>query len=407
VTGDVSAGGHLLQHVLAFVHLLRATGVKVSNGQTLDLARALDVVPITSRDDFRGAARSTLICRHEDLPLFDAAFSFYWRTGSEFDPSMLAIPLLRSKTRALRLPPRPRGGSDGDGTPRDEREERVGTTLTFSAVENLRHKDFGQFSHDEVQQCRALLRRMSWRIEPRRTRRRRPARRGSALDLRRMFRRNMRFGGEPLEIRRRAPRLRPRPLVVVCDISGSMDRYSRVLLQFCHAISAGMRHVEAFVFGTRLTRITRLLRHRDIDDAVSLVSKQVVDWSGGTRIGDAVKSFNFVWGRRVLGRSPVVLLISDGWDRGDPALLGGELARLQRSCHRLIWLNPLLGSPGYQPLTRGMQAALPHIDDFLPVHNLISLEQLAERLATLSATRPERRQTPAAGAAPLTRKALP
>lgn len=187
-------------------------------------------------------------------------------------------------------------------------------------------------------------------------------------------------------------RTEPRPLVLICDISGSMERYSRILLQFAHAISAGLGDVETFVFGTRLTRITRQLRHKDIDDAIDAVSKHVVDWSGGTRIGEAIKEFNFRWGRRVLGRSPVVLLISDGWDRGDPELLAREMDRLQRSCHRLIWLNPLLGTPGYEPLTVGMQAALPFVDDFLPVHNLVSLEQLGAKLASLSAQRPPRRQ---------------
>ncbi len=173
-----------------------------------------------------------------------------------------------------------------------------------------------------------------------------------------------------------------------------MDRYSRILLQFVHTISNGLRDVEAFVFGTRLTRITRMLRERDIDDAVAEVSKHVLDWSGGTRIGAALKEFNFVWGRRVLGRGAVVLLISDGWDRGDPELLSREMARLQRSCHRLIWLNPLLGSRDYQPLTQGMQAALPYVDDFLPVHNLLSLEQLGAKLSALGSARPARKQRP-------------
>jgi uncharacterized protein with von Willebrand factor type A (vWA) domain len=235
---------------------------------------------------------------------------------------------------------------------------------------------------------------MRWQIEERPTRRRRPDRRGRVLDFRRTLRRSTRYGGELVELAWRETRTTPRPLVVICDISGSMERYSRILLQFVHAITEGVDEVESFVFGTRLTRITRQLRHRDIDDALDAVSKHVLDWSGGTRIGDAVKEFNFRWGRRVLGRGPVVLLISDGWDRGEPELLRREMDRLQRSCHRLIWLNPLLGSPGYEPLTVGMQAALPFVDDFLPVHNLVSLEQLGAKLATLAAKAPARRQRP-------------
>jgi uncharacterized protein with von Willebrand factor type A (vWA) domain len=233
---------------------------------------------------------------------------------------------------------------------------------------------------------------MRWKIEQRPNRRRRPERSGRTLDMRRTLRQNMRYGGEMLTLAWRETQREPRPLVVICDISGSMERYSRILLQFVHAVSSGLGDVECFVFGTRLTRITRQLRHKDIDDSIDAVTKHVRDWSGGTRIGDAVKEFNYRWGRRVLGRGPVVLLISDGWDRGDPATLSHEMDRLQRSCHRLIWLNPLLGSPGYEPLTLGMQAALPFVDDFLPVHNLVSLEQLGQRLSTIGDARTARRQ---------------
>jgi uncharacterized protein with von Willebrand factor type A (vWA) domain len=173
-----------------------------------------------------------------------------------------------------------------------------------------------------------------------------------------------------------------------------MDRYSRLLLQFIHTVENDMARVEAFVFGTRLTRITRTLKKRPIDEAITRVSKEVQDWAGGTRIGESIQSFNQEWARRVLRNGAVVLIISDGWDRGDPQLLGNEMMRLQRSCYRLIWLNPLLGSPRYQPLTRGMQAALPYIDDFLPVHNMESLELLADHLAKIGQTRPDRRQAP-------------
>jgi uncharacterized protein with von Willebrand factor type A (vWA) domain len=387
--------GNLLSHVLAFTQMLHSMGVPVSTGQTLDLVRALEHAPIVSREDFRGAARCTLISRREDLPQFDAAFEFFWRSGGGFDPAMLAIPVMKVPTKPPRLPrQRPEGDEDegqGQGE-REEQEERVGLTLQFSALESLRTKDFGSFSFEEVQAAKELLRALEWRIPPRRTRRKRPAPRGRLLDMRRMLRHNLRFGGEPVELTYREPRQRQRPLVVLCDISGSMDRYSRILLQFVHTISNGLHDVESFVFGTRLTRITRLLREKDIDEAVGAVSKQVVDWSGGTRIGDAIKEFNYLWGRRVLGRGPVVLLISDGWDRGDPKVLGREMERLQRSCYRLIWLNPLLGSANYRPLTQGIQAALPFVDDFLPVHNLLSLEQLGERLSALGTRRPSRKQ---------------
>ncbi|GAB4154367.1 MAG: VWA domain-containing protein [Roseiflexaceae bacterium] len=381
---------HLLGHVVAFVHLLRIMGVEVSTGQTLDLVRALDHVSIISRSDFQHAARATLICKREDLPQFEAAFAFFWRTPS-FDPMMMALPVVKMPPRNLRLPT-PKKGSDGDGGDREEQEERLSLTMTYSQGETLRSKDFGAFTWEEVQACKELMKKLTLRVAPRRTRRTKPTPRGHRIDMRRMLRHNMRYGGEPIILPRKEVRTRQRPLVVLCDISGSMDRYSRILLQFVHVISNGLHDVEAFVFGTRLTRITRLLRERDIDEAVAMVSKQVVDWSGGTRIGETMKQFNYQWGRRVLGRGPVVLLISDGWDRGDPKLLGREMERLQRSCHRLIWLNPLLGSANYQPLTQGMQAALPHVDDFLPVHNLLSLEQLGEKLASVGVSRPERKQ---------------
>lgn len=388
-------GGHLMTHLLSFGYLLHEMGVPVSPGQMLDLIDALKYVPITRREDFRAAARATLVLRREDLPLFDMAFEFFWRKSGltpEQELMMMGLSQTRVPQRQLRLPKRkPDAASEAD-RPKEEQEDEVEIQLTYSRSEALHTKDFGQFSWEEVQQCKELLRRMSWKIEDRPNRRRRPDRSGRTLDIRRTLRQNMRYGGEPVTLAWRETQREPRPLVVLCDISGSMERYSRILLQFVHAISSGVGDVESFVFGTRLTRITRQLRHKDIDDAVDAVTKHVRDWSGGTRIGDAIREFNYRWGRRVLGRGPVVLLISDGWDRGEPDLLSHEMDRLQRSCHRLIWLNPLLGSPGYEPLTLGMQAALPFVDDFLPVHNLVSLEQLGQRLSTLSKTPTARRQ---------------
>ena len=224
---------------------------------------------------------------------------------------------------------------------------------------------------------------LTWQLEPRRTRRTVAAAHGKLLDLRRTLRHNLRYGGEPLELPRRQRKVKRRPLVVICDISGSMERYSRVLLQFIYAVSSRLDRVESFVFSTRLTRITRQLRTRDVDHALDEATAAITDWAGGTRIGEAIKHFNYQWARRVLNQGAVVLIISDGWDRGDVTLLGREMDRLHRSCHRLIWLNPLLSDVDYEPLVRGMQAALPHIDDFLPVHNLASLEQLADKLSKL------------------------
>jgi uncharacterized protein with von Willebrand factor type A (vWA) domain len=271
-------------------------------------------------------------------------------------------------------------------------EESLADAFSYSPAEVLREKDFADFTEDELAQIRRFMQQLTWEIGRRRSRRKVASPKGRFVDPRRTMRRSLQTGGVPLTIARRETKTKPRQLVVICDVSGSMDRYSRILLQFIYAIENGMAKVEAFVFGTRLTRVTRLLKHHDIDEAMRRVAREVQDWSGGTRIGQSLQTFNQEWSRRVLRNGAVVLIISDGWDRGDPDLLAREMARLQRSCYRLIWLNPLLGLPRYEPLTRGMQAALPYIDDFMPIHNFASLEALAKHLSQIDQKRPVRRQ---------------
>jgi len=273
----------------------------------------------------------------------------------------------------------PRPGEDG--VPED--------SSGYSPEELLRRKDFEDLTWAEAEQVKHLLAQAPWRMAERRTRRLRPSS-GGRIDLRRTIRHGIRSSGELVRLLHRQPRMRRRPLVLLCDVSGSMERYSRLLLIFAHAI-ARREDVETFVFSTRLTRITRLLRRRDIDRALSEVGRSVHDFSGGTRIGQAMAMFNRVWARRVLSHGAVVIVVSDGWDRGDPELLATELARLRRMSHRLIWLNPLLGSEGYEPVTRGMAAALPHTDDFLSAHNLEALDQLGGLLAGIDRRRPTRR----------------
>jgi uncharacterized protein with von Willebrand factor type A (vWA) domain len=229
---------------------------------------------------------------------------------------------------------------------------------------------------------RSGLERLTWNLKERRTRRWGPGR-GSRIDLRRALSRSLRTGGEITELPRRRRRTRPRPIVLLCDVSGSMEHYTRTLLLFAHTLSRGTRDVEAFLFATRLTRITMELRAPKPDAAMAAVSRAVKDWSGGTRIGEALRSFHQRWRRRTLHGSSVVILISDGWDRGDPQLLREEIARLHRSCHRLVWLNPLIGTVDYAPLTRGLQAALPFVDDFLPVRTLRDIRDLALHLGAL------------------------
>ena len=385
--------GHLLHNLLLFGRVLRELGLDVHAGRMLDVIRALEYVDVGRKRDFYVTLLSLLVHRQRDLPLFDEAFRVFWRRPVD----RLTTMDLRSlgEQRRYRQPqvgPPLGGDSSAETDSRGVQDmDEVELTQTYSPQEVLREKDFAKFSPREVSQAKAMMVEMAWDLGRRRSRRWEPGR-GPTLDLRRTLRRNLKYGGEPLDLARRQVRDKPRPLVLICDVSGSMERYTRMLLHFIHCVTRDLERVETFLFATRLTRITHYLEHRDIDRAVTEVARVVPDWAGGTRIGEAIRNFNFHWARRILGRGAVVLLISDGWDRGEPDLLHREMVRLQRSCRRLIWLNPLLGSADYHPLTRGMQAALPFVDDFLPVHNLSSLEDLASHLNTLSTQRPARRQ---------------
>ncbi len=388
--------GAILPNLLMFGEVLRRLGLEIGSANMLDLVRATEFVPIGgSRNDFRLAARALLVHKQSDLALFDEAFQVFWRRPAH-GRSMRDLRSMgeERRYRTPRVMPHREDASDGppgsEGSEDvDDRQPVVDLQRSFSAREVLRQRDFAEFTPTEVSAARALMSELAWDLGRRRTRRLTWGD-GAEIDLRRSMRRSLSHGGEILDFARRRRKTKPRPLVLICDVSGSMERYTRMLLHFLHTVALSGQQLEAFLFATRLTRITRHLETRGVDQAVAQVAHAVPDWAGGTRIGEAIKAFNYRWARRVLRGGPVVLVISDGWDRGDPDLLGREMARLQRSCHRLIWLNPLLGSPTYQPLTRGMQAALPHIDDFLPAHNLHSLQELARHLSNLS----DRRQLP-------------
>lgn len=404
----------ILENVVLFARLLRRAGLTVGTGQILDLTRALEVIDIGRRDDFYHALRVVLVGRREDLPVFDTLFRVFWNARTaDFLKERAAldrqadtgVDLIEdcvpdrdnadtSRPRTLEIVS-PDEADEEDGDDADQPGPQTQILLAYSRDEILRHKDFEAYTADELRRARRLMQEIRWKIARRRTRRFQASPVGRFLDLRRTIRKNLRNGGEVFELSQRRYRTRPRPLVLLCDISGSMDRYSRTLLQFLHTVEHGLDRVEAFVFATRLTRITRQLRTRDPGSALNEVSNAVQDWSGGTRIGEALRAFNFGWSKRVLGRGAIVMIISDGWDRGDIETLRDEIARLQRNCYRLIWLNPLLGMPSYQPLTQGIQAALPFVDDFLPVHNLDSLEALGRHLQHIEGRRPTRRQKPA------------
>jgi hypothetical protein len=385
---------YFLKNLLIFGRLLRLMGINVGTSEMMDLTIALGAVDIGKKWDVYHTVRSALIHRHEDYPLFDQAWRLFWRRPSDQKAIRLDMPAdPRMLPKPLRLPQTPRDAT-GNGRERDEEDVSVHSLQSFSQNEILRQKDFGSFTWEEVQAAKRLMQQMDWHVGERHTRRKEPIRTGEYLDLRRVVRNNLRYGGEFLSLSWKQRKTKPRPLVILCDISGSMEQYTRMLLHFIHTISTGFDFdkVEAFLFSTRLTRITRPLAHKDVDDAMDAVEAQVQDWSGGTRIGEALHKFNFYWARRVLGRGAVVMIISDGWDRGEPQQLAREMERLQKSCHRLIWLNPLIGSEGYQPLTQGLVAALPYVDDFLSVRNLNSLESLGKQLSQLSDQRPARRQ---------------
>jgi uncharacterized protein with von Willebrand factor type A (vWA) domain len=398
----VSAASHLLANLVVFTRLLRGLGLPVTAEQTATLAQALEATGLSRRGDVRAAARSVLVGRREHLEAFDRAFDAFFRARPGADGTLDLGEIVtrgQQKKKVQAVAAAPPGETAAEG-PRIE-ETLVEVTFTWSDRELLRRKDFAELTPEEAGEVLRLMREQVFAPEPRRTRRRMAAARGPFPDPRRTLRKSLRFGGEPLELAFRRIKHKRRPLVVLCDVSGSMEPYSRMLLTFLYTLSGSTDRLEAFVFGTRLTRITRELRHKNVDRALKEAAAAVADWGGGTRIGECLRRFNVDWGRRVLGQGAVAVVISDGWDRGDPERLAREMERLQRSCERLIWLNPLLGSPGYEPLTRGIVAALPFADEFLPVHNLASLEQLARLLRRLSRRLPDAPAERARQASPL------
>ena len=351
--------------------VLRAQGTRVGVGELLAAVRCLQEVDAASREDVRLALRTVLCSQHVDLERFDLAFVAVFGDGRV--PLSPEDPL--GALGHIKRPAPVMGLADAGGGVADEESEIV--PAAWSDVELLHQKDFARYTDAEMALARELINRLARRHPMRVSRRTRPSRRREHVpDLRATVYQSLRTGGDPLHRRWRAPTVRPRQVVLVCDVSGSMAPYSRMLLQYMHASVAAQRRVEAFAFGTRLTRITQELAGRDHDLALDRATAAVTDFSGGTRIGAAIAELNRVHGRRI-GRGAVVIVLSDGWDRGDPEQLDVEMARLRRAAYRLVWLNPLAAHPDYQPLARGMQAAVPHTDRLLAGNSLASLEELA------------------------------
>ena len=370
----------LVSNLLALGRVLRQHGIDVHPGRLLDVIDALGYLELGSRGDVYYACRALLVHRPEQIPIFDRVFNAFWlgeRVATPHQPYADEHRAVVETNGVLELADVNRDGQEHDAT--DTTEHR---RPTWSDLGVLATKDFEAFTAAEIAEGTAALSLLVWHPGERRTRRWVRGR-GSKIDLRRSIAESLRTDADVVTLWRRTRALRPRPLVLLCDISRSMDRYSRMLLHFAHGIASPHRRVEAFLISTTLTRVTRQLRLAKPDEALAAVSRSVNDWSGGTRIGEALKEFHQRWGRRVLNGGPVVLLISDGWDCGDPAELAAQIARLQRSCYRLIWLSPLAGTEGYEPLTRGLEAALPFVDDFLPARTLTNLADLTVHLNAL------------------------
>jgi len=378
--------GRLVANIMHFARTLRTAGLPVGPGKVVDAVAAIRAVGVANRSDFYWTLHAVFVNRPDQRLIFDQAFHVFWRN-----------PELLKKMMSLVLPqmtidmPQENGAEmarrlaealhpDREARETGESEVELDAAMTFSDREQLRGMDFEKMSLDELAQAKAAIARLRLPVHDLRTRRFAPHPRGARADMRATLRAALRFGG-PIELKRKRARRRPPPLVVLCDISGSMARYSRVFLHFMHSITNDRDRVHTFVFGTRLTNITRYLRNRDVDLALDRVAEAVADWSGGTRIGHCLCEFNRFWSRRVLGQGAVVLMITDGLDRDVGTGLAAEMDRLHRSCRRLIWLNPLLRYQGFEPKSLGMRAMLPHVDEFRPVHNLESLESLIEALS--------------------------
>ncbi len=385
------AGGNFTANLLVFVRLLRYSGVKISTYQAQSLAEALPAIDLSCRADVYHTMRAFLVLHRAHHELFDRAFELFWLDRSSWQLELATRPGAASSIKPGGKDPGGDNATAGRKLALDLRQPDVDEdpdpadqpwiSPTYSPAEILRQKDFSDYTEEDLALASQLLKNRRWLEAQRRSRRRiRKSSLADQLDFPRSVRKSLKQGGEFFDLAWLTRKSKPRPIVILCDVSGSMARYSRIFLHFMYTLVNETSRMETFVFGTRLTRVTRALRQRDVDDALAKTSELVFDWAGGTRIGQSLREFNFRWARRVLRHGAQVIIISDGWDRGEIQLLEAEISRLRRRASRLIWLNPLLGSPDYQPLVRGIQAVLPFVDDFLPLHNLLSLEALALKI---------------------------
>jgi len=386
-------GGKFAENIMHFARVLRRAGLPVGPGKVIEALKAVEVAGVRRREDFYWTLHAVFVNRRDQRELFDQTFHIFWRNPDLLEKMMsLVLPttFLEDSTAQEREKASRRVSDalapESESMPSAKGEEEgdtieIDATLTYSDQEQLRVMDFESMSAEEVALAKKAIARLRLPIVAVPTRRFRPSARGQKIDMRRSLRASLRSGGDTIPLRRRARVLRHPPLVVLCDISGSMSQYSRMFLHFLHAITNDRDRVHTFLFGTRLTNVTRYLRTRDVDVALEKIGQSVEDWSGGTRIGQTLADFNKNWARRVLGQGALVLFVSDGLDRDAGSGLSDEMERLHKSCRRLIWLNPLLRYDGFEPKSKGIRAILPHVDDFRSVHSLNSLDELAEVLS--------------------------
>lgn len=391
---EADLGGRLGENIMHFARVLRAAGLPIGSGRVIDALNAIQVIGLRNRQDFYWTLHSVFVNRQDQRELFDQAFHIFWRNPDILERMMQLM--LPDVGASQELPPQDEisrrlaealspGQGGGEENTEEKEELELDATMTWSASENLATKDFEKMSTEEVDAAIASIKRMRLPIMNVQTRRYRPNPQGNRPDMRRSLRAALRGGSDYIPIMRKSRRMRHPPLVVLCDISGSMERYSRMLLHFMHTVTNDRDRVHTFLFGTRLTNVTRYLRDRDVDIALQKVGDAVDDWAGGTRIGVSVAEFNKEWSRRVLGQGAVVIMISDGLDRDEGTGLSAEMERLHKSCRRLIWLNPLLRYEDFQPKSVGIRAILPHVDELRTIHNLNSIRDLANVLSAAGA----------------------
>lgn len=398
--------------LLAFCRQLRARQIKVTTGKILDLYNSFQFIDVTRKEDFRAAARSNMISSHDEMKIFNEVFDEFWGLeqdeevtpeglegcGAEgepppFDPEGCGAEGQESGPEGEEEGPEVEGEGEGEeeefflmdegADQQGEEDESAGDEdklPSYSPYEVLAVKDFGNIKGDEVEAIRKLIAELAPKLATRLSRRKTASPRRKLVDMRRTIRKNLRHGGDILRFFHRKPKIKKNDIVLICDVSGSMDAYSQFLVQFIYGLQSEIKNIETAVFSTRLTIATPYLRERELHKALGRLAEKVHDWSGGTNIGGCLKTFNERWGSMMVSKRTIVIVISDGWDRGEIEVLDREMRRLRNRCRRLIWLNPLLGSPGYKPIDRGMRTALPYLDQFLPAHNLKALTNLAETL---------------------------